>query len=236
MACVNFVSTLKKSAMKNLYLFLFYLSFNVANTQPIYREIIGLPGYLPLGSEFLVPMAGNDVLLCSENVPAAIAKIKEAIINEQITTEEIDRRVKKILKAKYWAGLNAYKPVEMANLTADLKRPASTLVQQQLYEQSATLVRNEGDLIPFRALDTISFASVSIGTGPDNTFTRTLKKYAPVTAFNIPVRYASDSTYIKIESSLQKHDVIIVSLHNLNNTPTNQYGIGGGTRRAGFLP
>ena len=186
--------------------------------------------YKPGEVDALALIAGNDVLLYSEDVPRAFEKIKEAVNEGKITREEVDYRVRKILHAKYWAGLNAYKPVEVANLTADLKRPASTLVQQQLYEQSATLVRNEGDLIPFRALDTISFASVSIGTGPDNTFTRTLKKYAPVTAFNIPVRYASDSTYIKIESSLQRHDVVIVSLHNLNNTPTNQYGIGGGTR------
>jgi beta-N-acetylhexosaminidase len=186
--------------------------------------------YKPGEVDALALIAGNDVLLYSEDVPRAFEKIKEAVKAGKISQEELDFRVRKILHAKYWAGLNAYKPVVLPGLTEDLRRPASTLVQQQLYEQSVTLVSNGDSLLPFRALDTISFASVSIGTRPDNQFTRTLKKYAPVAAFNIPVRYPSDSTYLKIESGLEKHDVIIVSLHNLNNTPANQYGIGQGTR------
>ncbi|MBY0424015.1 MAG: glycosyl hydrolase, partial [Cytophagales bacterium] len=41
-------------------------------------------------------LAGNDVLLFSENVPIAIEKIKEAIEAHQISEKEIDKRVKKI--------------------------------------------------------------------------------------------------------------------------------------------
>ncbi|MGV3639537.1 MAG: glycoside hydrolase family 3 N-terminal domain-containing protein [Adhaeribacter sp.] len=185
--------------------------------------------YQPGEVDALALIAGNDVLLYSEDVPRAFEKIKEAVKQGKITQEELDYRARKILHAKYWAGLNAYKPVDLKNLSEDLERPASALVQQQLYEQSATVVRNSGDLLPFRSLDTVSFASVSIGTTPNNEFTRTLKKYAPVTAYNIPVRYPNDSTYRKIESHLQPHDVVVVSLHALNNTPANQYGIGAGT-------
>jgi beta-glucosidase-like glycosyl hydrolase/CubicO group peptidase (beta-lactamase class C family) len=186
--------------------------------------------YKPGEVDALALIAGNDVLLYSEDVPRAFEKIKEAVKAGKISQEEVDYRVRKILHAKYWAGLNTYKPVELAHLTEDLGRPASTLVQQQLYEQSATVVRNDANLLPFQSLDTISFASVSIGTRPNNEFTRTLKKYAPVAAFNIPARYSSDSTYLKVEASLQKHNVVVVSLHNLNNTPANHYGIGDGTR------
>jgi beta-glucosidase-like glycosyl hydrolase len=51
-------------------------------------------------------VAGNDVLLFSENVPVAIEEIKKAIAKGEITQEEVDARCKKILKAKYWCGLN----------------------------------------------------------------------------------------------------------------------------------
>jgi beta-N-acetylhexosaminidase len=186
--------------------------------------------YKPGEVDALALIAGNDVLLYSEDVPRAFEKIREAVAAGKITQEEVDYRVRKVLHAKFWAGLNAYKPAELPHLIDDLHRPASALVQQQLYEQSATVVRNAQNLIPFRALDTLSFAAVSIGTRPDNAFTRTLKKYAPVTAFNIPGRSASDSTYANITSSLQKHDLVIVSLHNLNSTPANSYGVSPGTR------
>ena len=56
-------------------------------------------------------LAGNDVLLYSQDVPKAKALIKQAVADGRISEKEIDRRVKKILKAKYWAGLNKYKPI-----------------------------------------------------------------------------------------------------------------------------
>jgi beta-glucosidase-like glycosyl hydrolase len=48
-------------------------------------------------------LAGNDVLLYSQNVHKAKILIKEAVDNGLISETEINRRVKKILKAKYWA-------------------------------------------------------------------------------------------------------------------------------------
>ncbi|MBT7620688.1 MAG: hypothetical protein HN594_06390, partial [Flavobacteriales bacterium] len=53
-------------------------------------------------------LAGNDVLLFSEDVPKAIDQIKLAIENGEITQEEVDERCKKILKSKYWMGLSEF--------------------------------------------------------------------------------------------------------------------------------
>ncbi|HOZ87986.1 MAG TPA: glycoside hydrolase family 3 N-terminal domain-containing protein, partial [Bacteroidia bacterium] len=47
-------------------------------------------------------LAGNDVLLFTENVPKAMAEINKAVSEGLIAREEIDERCKKILKAKYW--------------------------------------------------------------------------------------------------------------------------------------
>ncbi len=50
--------------------------------------------------------AGNDVLLISEDVPMAIAKIEEGYYSKYITEERLAHSVKKILAAKYKVGLN----------------------------------------------------------------------------------------------------------------------------------
>jgi beta-glucosidase-like glycosyl hydrolase len=58
-------------------------------------------------------LAGNDVLLFSEDVPEAIKKIKKAIKSKQIGQAELDAKVRKIIAGKYWAGLHSlalYKP------------------------------------------------------------------------------------------------------------------------------
>ena len=65
-------------------------------------------------------LAGNDILLFPESVSAGISEIKKAIESKQISIERLDHSVKKILKAKYWVGLNDYKPVDLSNLSKDL--------------------------------------------------------------------------------------------------------------------
>ena len=187
--------------------------------------------YKPGEVDALALIAGNDILLYSEDVPTAIAKIKEALTEGKISQAEVDYRVKKMLHAKFWAGLNAYKPVELANLTEDLNRPVSSLIQQQLYEHSVTIVSNKANFLPFRTLDTLNFAAVSFGTREENTLVKTLQKYAPVTVYSAPHRAsANDSAFSRLYRNLQSHNVVVVSVHGINNTPINYYGIPETTR------
>ena len=67
-------------------------------------------------------LAGNDVLLFAEDVPKAIEKIKEAILNKEISEEEINQRCRKILRAKKWFGLNQASHINESNLIADLNQ------------------------------------------------------------------------------------------------------------------
>ena len=217
----NLVTTLLKEKMKYRGL-VFTDALNMQGVTRFYK-----PGEVDL----LALLAGNDVLLFSEDVPTAIAKIKEAVQEGKITTEEIDNRVMKILRAKYWAGLNAYKPVDLHNLRHDIDRPVSLVVQQQLYENAVTIVANKGNYLPFKVLDTTRFAAVSIGFNPENAFQRTLSNYAPFAHFQIPVRNAPDTVYSKLIGQLRDFDAVVVSLHGLNNTPRKEYGITAGTRR-----
>jgi len=51
-------------------------------------------------AELQALLAGNDILLCPVDVPAAITVIKEAVADGVITEQEIDEHVKKILDIK----------------------------------------------------------------------------------------------------------------------------------------
>ncbi|WP_225986357.1 glycoside hydrolase family 3 N-terminal domain-containing protein [Rufibacter sp. LB8] len=171
--------------------------------------------------------AGNDVLLFSEDVPKAFASIKKALADSTLTERDIEVKVRKMLHAKYWAGLNQLTPVDTENLSADLSRPVSAVLQQQLYEQAVTVVANKNNLLPFRALDTLQFASVAIGAGLNNHFTRTLEKYAPFRKFAISSRFAPDTVYTSIKKQLGEANVVVVSLHGLTNAPERNFGLSG---------
>ncbi|RIJ42951.1 glycosyl hydrolase [Pontibacter oryzae] len=199
----------------------------------VFTDALNMKGvsryYKPGEVDLKALMAGNDVLLFPEDVPTAIDKISKAVQKGQITQDEIDQRVRKILHAKYWSGLNKYQPVKLENLQREVDRPISTVIQEQLYEHAVTVVENENNLLPFRNLDTLSIASVAIGASVNNAFQKTLGNYAPVKQFTIPDRFAPDSAFTKIIPQLQDNDVVVISIHGMNLTPAKNFGIGTGT-------
>ncbi|WP_324671862.1 glycoside hydrolase family 3 N-terminal domain-containing protein [Hymenobacter sp. GOD-10R] len=184
--------------------------------------------YKPGEVDAMALVAGNDVLLFSEDVPIAQQKIREAITTGRITQEEIDFRVRKILRAKYWAGLNHYRPVDLPNLMQNLNRPLSRTVQQQIYEHAVTVAKNEDKLLPFTRLDTLRIAAVTIGSPVGSTYGDMMNKYQAGPVYSVPNRYAVDSTFARIATQLAPYNTVVVSLHNMNNTPTHSYGIGEG--------
>ena len=173
-------------------------------------------------------IAGNDVLLFSEDVPMALQKIKEAIAAGQVTQEDLDQRVRKILRAKFWAGLNRYQPVDVPHLMENLDRPVARTVQQEIYEHATTVVKNEDKLLPFHRLDTLRIATITIGERAGGVFGETMNKYQQGPVYNVADRYAPDSTFTRLLTRLLPYNTVVVSLHGMNNTPVHSYGLGDG--------
>ncbi|MBR7722211.1 glycoside hydrolase family 3 N-terminal domain-containing protein [Hymenobacter properus] len=172
--------------------------------------------------------AGNDILLFSEDVPSALLRIREAVAAGTLRQEDLDLRVKKILRAKYWAGLANYKPVNLATLRDSLNLPKSKVLAQEIFEHAVTVVKNEDKLLPFQRLDTLRMAAITIGTQPEGPYATIFNKYQPGPVYAVPDRYAPDSTFARIGSRLNGYNVVVVSLHAMNNTPSHNYGIGDG--------
>ena len=172
--------------------------------------------------------AGNDVLLFSEDVPAALFRIQEAVKAGHLQQEDLDFRVKKILRAKYWAGLAKYKPTNLATLRDSLNLPGSKVLAQNIFEHAVTVVKNEDQLLPFQRIDTLRIAAITIGTQAEGPYATIFNKYQPGPVYAVPDRYAPDSTFARIAARLQGYNVVVVSLHGMNNTPSHSYGIGDG--------
>jgi beta-N-acetylhexosaminidase len=130
-------------------------------------------------------LAGNDVLLFAENVPKAIEQIKIAVSNGQITQEEIDARCKKILKAKFWCGLNNTQYVNPKNLVKDLNSTASDILNTKLSEASITLLKNDHHILPLKKLDSLKIIEISIGDKSENAFSETINRYSKIAHLGI---------------------------------------------------
>ncbi|MBC7451124.1 MAG: glycosyl hydrolase, partial [Cytophagales bacterium] len=187
----------------------------------IFTDALNMKGvssmYKPGEVDVKALLAGNDVLLFAENVPLAIKKISKAIHDREITREDINARVKKILMAKYWAGLNNLKAVDTTNLYNDLNSSSSKAVVNRLYKQALTVVKNQNNLIPFKIIDTAAFASVSIAcNGTDNVFQHTLSSYAPFDHYSVG-KTITDTASADLIKKLKGYDVVVVGLHQINS-------------------
>ncbi|MEO5789564.1 glycoside hydrolase family 3 N-terminal domain-containing protein [Gelidibacter sp.] len=162
-------------------------------------------------------LAGNDVLLISENVPVAIDKIVAAYEANQITEERLAHSVKKILMAKYKVGLNKYRPIATKNLVQDLNRLKDDLLYEKLMENAITVVRNQKEILPLRHLDTKKIAYVEMGDPIDNkAYLEELRKYAKV--------HEIKATKLdELITKLHNYNTVIVGFHKSNANPWRPY-------------
>src|SRR5258706_679796 len=170
-------------------------------------------------------LAGNDVLLYSENVPAAVEAIKKAIEDKKISEEEITGRVKKILLAKYWAGLSECQLVDTTNLYRDLNTPEALLLSRKIYESAVTVLKNKEEILPLQNLDTLSIASVMMGDSINNAFDAQLKLYAPVKSYTSSSN-ATKEYFDFLLGSFEPYNLVIIGLHKVMMNAAKGYGIG----------
>jgi beta-N-acetylhexosaminidase len=161
-------------------------------------------------------MAGNDMLLIPEDVGAAVKKIKRALDTNELTMERFEFSVKKILKAKYWAGLNSYEPVVLENLEEELNSVQDSLLHATLVENSITLIQNKKDIFPIKEVSDIKIGYVKLGDAPHAYFLQMLNKYTSVTE----VKLDASSNFFQ---ELKDFDKIIIGYHKSNSNPWKSY-------------
>lgn len=184
----------------------------------------GVANYLAPGEIELAALdAGNDVLLFSEDVPKAMKLIVERAQKDSLFQKKIDRRVKKILRAKYWAGLNIPRTLSDSLIYSRLNNRNASLLQEEIAKQAVTLVKNKDDFIPIKYLDTVKIASVAIGATTKNDFQKQLSKYTKIKHFNLPL-HATKEQLKKVQKALEAFNTVIVSKHKNTIRPKTKFG------------
>ena len=85
-------------------------------------------------AELLAFETGNDILLNSNHFGAAIKKIYKRLKKDKLLQQQLDASVKKVLEAKFNAGLSHFHPIETDNLLRRLHSPEASLINHQLAE------------------------------------------------------------------------------------------------------
>lgn len=177
----------------------------------------GVTKYFPDGeTDVRAFLAGNDVLLFSQNVPLAIKKIKEAIATGNTTMQHVEESVKRILIAKYRAGLAAPVRIEESGVTAALNKEMES-VWKQVAQSAITVVQDKNNIVGnLKSGNTVAY--VALGNSSEPEIISDLK------ANGLKVSMSAVSTVL---TSPDRYDAIIVGIHNINKYPgkNGTYGI-----------
>lgn len=199
----------------------------------VFTDAMNMRGVLKTGRAAEVNlralMAGNDVLLYPENVAETITKIKDALRQGTIGQKFLDDKVKRILQAKYWSGLNQYKPIDINNLYNDLNREDSKELYRELCEASVTVVRNENNILPITFVTGSNMAAVTIGEGTSSAFQKMLANYKPIRPFTFYEEPTSQEQITEMLNYLQPYETVVVGIHGIASNPKRNYGVSTGS-------
>lgn len=175
-------------------------------------------------SDFKVPgqidlaafLAGNDILLISENIPKAHATLVKAYEEGVITEERLSVSVKKILYAKYKVGLSHYKPIQTTYLVEELNSVKDDDLYEEAFDNALTVIKNNQAILPIKDLKAKKIAYVNFGDDSGEEFLAQLRKYGTVDW----VKANGLDDYVQ---KLKTYNYVIIGFHKSNESPWKDY-------------
>ncbi|WP_029282464.1 glycoside hydrolase family 3 protein [Pedobacter sp. R20-19] len=173
-------------------------------------------------------IAGNDIIELSENSDRAIKLVRKAVRQGRIDIKTIDESVRKILTAKYWAGLSQRDTIDTKGLIAGVNRTASNALVQELANASVTLLKgkeNIKNMVPIRRT-----AIISIGVPTVTKFQKEVSKGFYNSVYYVLDKDASATQISNIAREIGAFDQVIVGIHDSRSRPGNNIPLNAGVK------
>jgi len=169
-------------------------------------DMQGVTKYYKVGMVALKALlAGNDILLIPDNVPASIKNIKQAVADGLVTDEHIERSC------------------NTTNLINDLNKPEYIQTAKNLFDASITIVKNTNNLLPL-VNNEQSKALLVVGTNTPQEIANALSQYGDFDVFSIE-HIAKNRKRKQIISKLSSYDLVVVAMLNTNISASRRFGI-----------
>lgn len=183
----------------------------------VFSDALNMKGvsafYKPGEVDKVAFLAGNDILLFSEDIVKGISLIKKAVEKKEITEQYINERLRTVLAYKYDLGLTLTPVLETKNITKYLTNKEGLDLQKKLYEKAISVVNNEQNLIPLNR--NLSTASLTLGSSVYPKMLQKVNAHLEVSTFNT-------SNY-SLEK-LSKFDQVIVPVFGMSRYASKNYG------------
>lgn len=169
-------------------------------------------------------LARNDILLLPFDIDQVIEGLKNANIAGILSDSLIEAKCKKVLYYKYFAGLNKPAFVNTDSLFQKLNCPRSQALNQELYNNSVTLLKNDNNILPLQRPDTLKIASLTVGYYKRSNIQDRIDFYTKADHFTLS-EDIDDKQIANMIKKLQPYDLILLFVNNTHPSPANRFSI-----------
>lgn len=189
-------------------------------------EMQGVLKHFPTGiAEAEALVAGNDMIVLSMDIQESFEVIKKYISEGKITMDDIEEKVKKILRSKYKLGI--HRKADVLNpMTVDslLNRKEALALKHRLVRESITLLNNDSGSIPVRIVSSQKMATISIGYSGISPFQHRISDYKEASHISLNKDISSEQQ-AKILTELKDYDHVIIGIHDMSKFENKDFGI-----------
>ncbi|MNK12528.1 putative lipoprotein YbbD precursor [compost metagenome] len=181
-------------------------------------DMKGVKKFFPNGeADVQAIIAGHDLLEVSENSKRAIDLILKAIDEGRIAQADIDARVKRVLAAKLWLGLDKYQATAQQNLYNDLHRASAVQLIDELSNAAITALNSTEKIKSFKK--DLPTAIINIGITANQTFQNELASaLTNETQYFITDSMSKDDIK-RITKEIKKNKQFIIAVHDTRLRP-----------------
>ena len=156
-----------------------------------------------------------------DDLDESTRSIKKALKQGVISEKRLSYSVKKILLAKYKAGLHKINEISLDNISKDLNTQEDKALFEELTEKSITLIKNNNENLPIKKLSS-KIAYLKMGDSDSNEFFKMLNHYSKVDKidYNNNSDGFNNNELLKL---LKPYDHVVVGFHKSDKSPFDSY-------------
>lgn len=168
--------------------------------------------YSPGEAAVLALNAGADVVLMPADIDVAIDAIITAIRRNILTEERLDESVRRILKAKQWAGLDRDRFVDVSKVASVVDTREHRARALEIARKAVTILGNKNSILPLSVVERRKFLDIVISDSEDpragRSFHNSLRNRLNADIARIDDR-SNDLEYDSVVASARRADVLV---------------------------
>ncbi len=223
------ISVAKQFKRIGVHVNLFPEDLTVISGRKIRMYLNGLQdnGIISIAQQYPMSLRNGMVIIESADDPEIVIKeISDSIRKGLISQADIDAKCRRVIAAKYWAGLSRSLPVRKENLQDELTPAATKALIRDLYSNALTVLNNKGNIIPVKNMQDFKIAVLAINPKNNAIFQDRILSYMPADTFSINKTDNGKSTLLL--KKLTDYDLVITGIFNTGEYRVMNSGLGPG--------